>query len=743
MPTPWQFEMEIFPAGWRFPAQPAWVAGWIFGPDLTGACDVRGWIDDRPFLALHGLPRPEISQRLAAATPPYPGFSLLLTAPPGARLFRLEARNRHGAWSEFFRTDITAESGGNGRAPLPRPDVSDCLARLLPALLQLQTQRSREDLADLADEVTVAHLAEPLNALPVPPFFGALETPKTNGWIRYGHLSITGWLAHRTARITRLTAMVDSQHELPLRHGLPRRDVDGLFPDLPGRDHSLFMGQVDLAIGVGSPVLLRVFAELDNGEKHLVFGKRFVPRIIAGADVAPLPLSRLAFGRALWALYRCTRRHGLKLGPAHAWRTAVNAAWAEYRAEAPAPRNRRSRLRDVPEQIADNRPLRILLVTHNLNFEGAPWFIFELGRYLHAQPGISVRVLSPQEGPLRATFAEAGMPVDVVNVANVLRAANRAAFIEALDDATAGFPWDDIDLVIGNTMVTFWAVHAARRAGKPAALYVHESAPIRRFFETWENPALYRLVEDAFRLAQGIVFTADSSRLVFDYLNARGHFALLPSWVNVSRIDAFVQAHDKAALRRKHRLDPDAVIAVNIGTVCERKGQHTFVTALERLLPELRQQHADRRFQFVMLGARPGPYLDLLQEEVRQRALSEVVFVEETGEILDFYRLADIFVCTSFEESFPRVLMESAAFRLPIVSTNVNGIAEMLGPEDAWLMPPGDDQKLAGALREAIAAHLTGDDSKATRARSTILHKYHEDRSLPQHLALIRAIAAK
>ena len=54
-----------------------------------------------------------------------------------------------------------------------------------------------------------------------------------------------------------------------------------------------------------------------------------------------------------------------------------------------------------------------------------------------------------------------------------------------------------------------------------------------------------------------------------------------------------------------------------------------------------------------MVGARPGVYLESLQEELRLYGLDQARFLPETGEIYDFYRLADIFVCTSFEESVP------------------------------------------------------------------------------------------
>jgi glycosyltransferase involved in cell wall biosynthesis len=132
----------------------------------------------------------------------------------------------------------------------------------------------------------------------------------------------------------------------------------------------------------------------------------------------------------------------------------------------------------------------------------------------------------------------------------------------------------------------------------------------------------------------------------------------------------------------------------------------------------------------------------MLREEVARLGLGELtVFVPETGDIFDFYGLADIFCCTSFEESFPRVLLESAVFRLPIVTTNVNGIPEMLAEDEAWLTPPGDRYRLAEALKQALAAYLAGDRTRPEKARAAVLRKYHEANSLPLHAAVARAAA--
>ena len=343
---------------------------------------------------------------------------------------------------------------------------------------------------------------------------------------------------------------------------------------------------------------------------------------------------------------------------------------------------------------------------------------------------------------MRRVFTDAGMAVEVADLSAAFRAGSAKDFHSALPPLVP--PGDTApDLVIANTMVSFWAVHAARAAGVPSLLYVHESTPVRRYFEPILPAGLFPVVEDAFRRATRVVFTADASRLVFDYLNGRGNFTLLPSWVDVARIDAFAATHDKASLRRKHGLDPDAALLVNIGSVCERKGQHIFIRAIELLKEELRFTYPGRKIQFVMVGARPGVYLESLQDELKLYGLDQARFLPETGEIYDFYRLADIFVCTSFEESFPRVLLESAVFRLPIVTTNVNGIPEMLAANEAWLIPPGDRYQLGDAMKQALAAHFAGDISRADRARTAVLKRFHVDQSLPQHLALVREAAAQ
>ncbi len=740
----WKLAVEVHPEGWRFPAGGTWLAGWLWSSQNRVTSDLRAWVDGRCFLANWGLPKPGLDEvYLKHPGPPYLGFTLLLEPHAGAALLRIEVRDQTNHWTEIFRTPITVAPAAQGYPPAP--SFAQLLPTLVNPLLRLQLQRPTVALAALADEIFSGAVSEPCDSLPNPPFFGALEAPREIGWVRYGRLSITGWLAHREHRVIRVTAMVDPLLESALLYGLPRTDLQAetAFTDLVGLKNSAFVGHVDLPADTAVPVLLKIFAELDNGEKHFVFARRFTPRILAGAE-PPLPIVSLrTFACAARELQASARRHGRVLGGWRARWPALKAAWRAFAAEAPR-RNDRARLASEPSaSAAFPDPLRVLVVTHNLNFEGAPWFIFELARHFALQPGVSVRVVSPQEGPMRRVFTAAGMSVEVIDVTPAIAAKSADEFHDRLATATAVLPWDETDLVIANTMVSFWAIHAARAAGKPSLLYVHESAAINRFFKLDYAPSLFPVIEAAFRLAGRVVFTADSSRRVFAPLGDQGNFVLLPSWVDAGRVDTFVAANPPADLRRKHGLDPDATLVINIGSVCERKGQHVFIQAVALLKAGLAEAWPGRKIQFLMVGARPGLFLDTLQEEITRLGVNDLArFLPETGEVFDFYQLADIFACTSFEESFPRVLLESAAFRRLIVSTNVNGIAEMIAADEAWLVPPGDRYRLAEALKCALAAHFAGDRTRPEKARASVLSNYHEARSLPRHYRLARSVAA-
>ncbi|HEY4248464.1 MAG TPA: glycosyltransferase family 4 protein [Lacunisphaera sp.] len=724
-PTGWKVAVEIHPANWSFLSEKTWIAGWI-SPDAGQAItDVRAWLGPKSFLGLHGLPRAGESR------PPYSGFSFLLSPMRGASLLRLEARDLTGRWTEFFRTPITVAR--DAAIPATSIRLAEMLPAIIPTLLRSAARSPDRPLVEFAVETLAEVLAEPLNSLPNPPFAGALEEPRLTGRVKDGRLSITGWITHRTAKISRLTAIIDPLREVVLPHGLARSDVAENSPEVPDHANAAFVGQVELPVGFNRPVLLKIFAELDSGEKHLAFAQRFVPEKPANSITTSPVVAGLPFIQAIWALRRAARRHRVST------EGIVRAGWSAWK-NYPVKSGRLPA--SIPPVNKNERPLRILVATHNLNFEGAPRLVLELSAYLVRQSGISISVVSPIDGPLRSLFETAGMPVTVLDLGPMLGATTAAEFHARLGSLSQQFDDTAIDLVLANTLVSFWAVHLAHLLRKPAVLYVHESAPVPRLFAPLVHPALFSVVEEAVTVAQRVVFTADASRQIFAPLDQRQRFRVLPSWLDVTAIRSFLTHHDKTTLRAKHGFAADAILLLNLGTVCERKGQHIFIQAAELLEPELRATYPDQKIEFVLVGARGDAFLDSLKAKVAHAQLQTVRFVPETRENYDFHRLADILVCTSFEESSPRVLLEAATFGTPIVSTDVNGIPELLTGREAWLVEPRDHYQLAEALRNALKAHFANDTRRAKNAQTSVAKRFDERISLPRHLALVREATA-
>ena len=77
-----------------------------------------------------------------------------------------------------------------------------------------------------------------------------------------------------------------------------------------------------------------------------------------------------------------------------------------------------------------------------------------------------------------------------------------------------------------------------------------------------------------------------------------------------------------------------------------------------------------------------------------------------TGErVRDELNAARAMVLPSFAEGLPVVIMEALALRRPVISTYVAGIPELVEPGVCgWLVPAGDVDHLAAAMRQALQA---------------------------------------
>jgi O-antigen biosynthesis protein len=389
----------------------------------------------------------------------------------------------------------------------------------------------------------------------------------------------------------------------------------------------------------------------------------------------------------------------------------------------------------VHQRTARAGRLRLLLLTHNLNLEGAPLFLLEYATWMVREAGHEVEVLAGQDGPLRSAYERLGARIVVASTGDLYASPDEEVFHERLADLSNRIDdWDRIDLVVCNTLVSFWGVLLARRADKPSLFYIHESTSVFRFFEPALELPLHRLVHEALGGATRTLFLCEATRRYYADFD-RGNHRTVPSWIDLDGIAAFRARHTRAGLRRKHGFRDDEIVIANIGTVCERKGHHVFIRAVDHFN---HHYHGAAPVRFVMVGARPGVYLDVLHRDIARLGLKNLGAVPETREVFDFFVLADMFVCSSFEESLPRVVMEAMAFETPIVSTDVHGIVDLIGQrQDGYLVRAGDAEGLSRMMRTCLAKERSG-KSLAPTAYSRVLRERDSRKVLPFHDALAR-----
>jgi len=81
---------------------------------------------------------------------------------------------------------------------------------------------------------------------------------------------------------------------------------------------------------------------------------------------------------------------------------------------------------------------------------------------------------------------------------------------------------------------------------------------------------------------------------------------------------------------------------------------------------------------------------------VEQKISDKVKFLGKITDrtiLINELRNSDLFIFPSYGEGLPRVLLEAMAAGLPCISTNVNGIPELLDADQ--MVPPGDIEGMA------------------------------------------------
>ncbi len=155
-------------------------------------------------------------------------------------------------------------------------------------------------------------------------------------------------------------------------------------------------------------------------------------------------------------------------------------------------------------------------------------------------------------------------------------------------------------------------------------------------------------------------------------------------------------------------------------------GRMTGEKGLDLFLTSLRDSAMPSDVQAVIVG--DGPMREELQARTDQWGLTSRIrwlgVVSNAGPLVSAF---DLVVCSSRTEGTPMVLLEALAAEVPIVSTSVGGVPDLLGPEGGILVPAGDSAAIARAI-----AKVYGDPAGA-KQRAVAFARRRASRDVFEH----------
>jgi glycosyltransferase involved in cell wall biosynthesis len=250
----------------------------------------------------------------------------------------------------------------------------------------------------------------------------------------------------------------------------------------------------------------------------------------------------------------------------------------------------------------------------------------------------------------------------------------------------------DFDAIHINMAKNLAAVSGLMRPFLPATVTVKISG-------AWEfdggllDPKLRH--RPAQRLYNWCVRRVDNIQCVSEYtrdtLRAAGYpeasLLMIPNAVDLRRF-----APRPAAARK-----PGAPVnVVYVGRIRPVKGVTVLVDAWPKVVP-------GNAARLVIAG--DGADREALARSARESGVGDTVeFLGEVSDVPAVLSRADVYVQPSFQEGLPNAVLEAMAMGLPIVATRVSGNEDVVADGDnGLLVPPGDPDALAAALRRLVA----------------------------------------
>lgn len=344
--------------------------------------------------------------------------------------------------------------------------------------------------------------------------------------------------------------------------------------------------------------------------------------------------------------------------------------------------------------------LRILHVLPSLGIGGAEMMAADLMTGLAANHEVMAVGLYPQRG----SVVEERLRQGKVTLRHLGK--RRGLDLRMVPALTRTMREFQPDIVHTHLSVLRYVCPAQLRQASPVTIHTLHNTADR------EADGFGRLVQRiAFsRNVTPVAVSRDGAR-TFEEVYGRPCPAMIPNCIPVDRFDLPGSAGE--AWRASNGFRPDDVIFTCVGRLDEQKNPLGLIEAFSLM--------NESRAHLAMLGG--GDMEERVTAFIAEKNLhSRIHLLGKRNDIAECLAASDVFVLASNWEGSPLAVMEAMASGLPVVSTDVGGVPELVKDgSDGILVARGDMRGLGGAMqmlaKDASRRRELGASGR-TRARS-------------------------